>query len=304
MTQKLCKSFYLGLLAPLSSMLALSPHALRAQARAPVNYDCYPRLDRAKPVSPGKGWAVIDRPVEHSANGAECVDERLYWTDNDGQIWREITPPKIPSWKVGSVFFLNSSHGWMISTNRYSDDSDEPFYVFSTEDGGKNWRSVTIQQATYKLTPDYWPTQVYFADRKHGWILWHYAVMNTRANALLATSDGGRTWKRLPDPPGPGPLDFSSAHLGWMIGGHDGGAGIFVVERDQLWTTRDGGGHWAALPVQMPPSSTSPDSTGYIDFTDLKFRDSDCPGLGVRLCGNILHMCNKKQAQNMAGFSV
>ena len=231
---------------------------------------CYAHLSRAKLVSSGRGWAIVDqpsdRPVDHPGRGDDCTEEHLYWTDNDGQTWREITPPNMPARNMGTsffspstsmrtVFFLDSSHGWMISTDALNEDIDARFYFLSTEDGGKTWRTLLLQRPAYKLMQDMWPTEVYFPDPKHGWILWHWAMMNSRSNALLATTDGGRTWKRLPDPPGAGPLDFSSARDGWMIGGHAGQEGIPVAEDDRLWSTHDGGEHWRAVPISVPAES-------------------------------------------------
>jgi photosystem II stability/assembly factor-like uncharacterized protein len=217
----------------------------------------------------------------HSGTDDDCTDEHLYWTDNDGRSWREITPPNMPTRNIGTssftpatglqtVYFLDSSHGRIISTDALNEDSDARFYFFSTEDGGKNWRRLMIQRLTYKLMEDMWPTEIYFSDPLHGWILWHWSMMNSRANALLSTSDGGQTWKRLPDPPGAGPLEFTSSRDGWMIGSSPGQDGIPVVEDDQLWTTIDGGVHWNAVSIPLPA-----DFAANVRFGALKFSGED-----------------------------
>jgi hypothetical protein len=261
--------------------LASWPGSALSQTSSSASSACYAHLSRAKLVSSGKGWAVVDqpsnRPVDHSGRADDCTDEHLYWTDNDGQTWREITPPNMPTRSMGTssftpatglqtIFFLDSSHGRMISTDTLNEDNDARLYFLSTEDGGKNWRSLLIQPPAYKLMDDMWPTQVYFSDPRHGWILWHWAMMNSSADALLSTTDGGRTWKRLPDPPGAGPLDFTSGRDGWMIGGPIEWEGIGRPGNTQLWLTHDGGEQWK--PISIPVSADSPERVSY---AQLKF---------------------------------
>ena len=260
----------LAILVSAFMALASWPDVALSQTSSSASPTCYAHLSRAKLVSKGKGWAIVDQPsnrlVDRSGGADDCTDEHLYWTANDGQTWREITPPDMPTRNMGTsfftpatglqtVFFLDSSHGRMISTDALSEDNDARLYFLSTEDGGKNWRRLLIQRPTYKLMEDMWPTQVYFSDPRHGWILWHWSMMNSRANALLSTTDRGQSWKRLPDPPGAGPLDFTSARDGWMIGGSPGQEGIPVIDDDQLWGTHDGGVHWKAISVPLPTDS-------------------------------------------------
>jgi photosystem II stability/assembly factor-like uncharacterized protein len=263
--------------------LASWPGVASAQTSSFASPACYAHLSRAGLVSSGKGWAIVDQPLNgpviHSGTADDCTDEHLYWTDNDGRTWREITPPDMPTRNIGTtsftpatglqtVYFLDSSHGRIISTDALNEDGDPRFYFFSTEDGGKNWRRLVIQRLTYKLMDDMWPTEIYFSDPVHGWILWHWSTMNSRSNALLSTSDGGQTWKRLPDPPGAGPLEFISGRDGWMIGGSPGQEGIPVVEDNQLWNTIDGGVHWNAISIHLPA-----DSAANVRFGALKISD-------------------------------
>jgi photosystem II stability/assembly factor-like uncharacterized protein len=262
-----------------------SRSGLASAQRSSASPVCYAHLSRAGLVSSGKGWAIVDQPLNgpvlHSDTDDDCTDEHLYWTDDDGQTWREITPAQMPTRSIGTssfttaagvqtVFFLEKSHGWFISTDAENEDSDAQFHFYSTNDGGKNWQRLTIRRPTYKLQQDMWPTEIYFSDPLHGWILWHWAMMNSTTNALLSTSDGGHTWKRLPDPPGAGPLKFSSSRDGWMIGSSPGQEGIPVVEDDQLWKTVDGGVHWTPISVPLPL-----DSAANVRFRDLRFNGKD-----------------------------
>jgi hypothetical protein len=65
---------------------------------------------------------------------------------------------------------------------------------------------------------------------------------------------------------GPGPMQFTSAHDGWIVGASAGQEGIPVIEDDQLWATHDGGVHWKAISVPLPA-----DSPTNARFSELKF---------------------------------
>lgn len=263
----------------------ISPYTRLADAQdsRPSISPCYAQLSRAQLVSAGTGWAIVDQPSSRPQNPRsiiqECTDQHLYWTEDDGKSWREIGPAIMPTRGMGTdffspatsvqtVFFLDKSHGWMISTDALNGDADARFYFLSTADGGKSWRTLVMQRAPYKLMDDFWPTQVYFSDASHGWILWHWAVMHGQLDALLATVDGGRTWRRLPDPPGAGPIDFVSPSDGWMIGGSPNQGDLFVAENDMLWGTHDGGLNWTPVRVPVPP-----DGGNKVIFSDVKLYD-------------------------------
>ena len=109
-------------------------------------------------------------------------------------------------------------------------------------------------------------------------MLWRWAVMNGRANALLASSDGGHTWEKLPDPPGAGPMDFTSARDGWIIGGAKNQVGIGIIETDRLWTTNDGGATWKEVNVPLPSVPNTESATPY--FYNLHFKN-DLEGIAV-----------------------
>jgi photosystem II stability/assembly factor-like uncharacterized protein len=254
--QKLALALRSVLFAAFALLLASSPSALLAQAVEAPSPDCYASLSKAKLVAPDAGWAIVNQPVPYVPEGAsnreDCVSEHLYWTDNDGQTWREITPHRMPTKNLGIVYFLDRTHGWTVSSDADGEGSKEPFYVLSTEDGGKHWQTFPIQRAAVRSVTDMCPTGIFFADAQHGWISWHWAMMNSRLGALTAASDGGRNWRTLPEPLGPGPMHFTSARDGWMVGGSGDQVGIPIAEANQLWATHDGGEHWNAIVVPVP----------------------------------------------------
>ena len=250
----------------------LKSDAVFSQAIPRANPTPHSSFRQAKLASPRAGWAVVDQPSDQSSENAEgTTSQHLYWTDDDGQTWREITPNPMATRNLGNIFFLDGSHGWVLASDALGEEEDARFYLYSTADGGRNWRSLLLQRKMFDLRDDYtFPSQVFFSDPKHGWILWHWHMMNSSLDSLLVTSDGGRTWKRLRDPPGGGPFQFISPRDGWMIGGPEVPDGIPVPEAENVWVTHDGGAHWHVFPVSLPVAADASETY----FVDLRFKNS------------------------------
>jgi photosystem II stability/assembly factor-like uncharacterized protein len=142
-----------------------------------------------------------------------------------------------------------------LSTETLEPKENARFYLLSTEDGGKHWRTLQLERSTFDLIDKgnirYFPTHLVFADSKHGWILWHWRVPLFWRDALLGTSDGGRTWIRLDDPPGSGPLQFVSAEDGWIAGVTQDPESFGAPEDTHLWQTHDGGWNWKPVPIPV-----------------------------------------------------
>ena len=228
------------------------------------------RIVSAKLVSTGVGWAALMRDANCAPGNVfpPCPPMRLYLTDDNGQHWRNTTPPDMPTRNIRQVFFLDRSHGWVLSTDALGDESNAPFFLFSTEDGGNTWRTLVLRRPMFNLMDDYtFPSQLFFSDSQHGWMLWRWGVGNSLLSYLLATTDGGRTWKRLSDPPLGTSLQFTSPRDGWMIGTAKEDWGIPIPENDAVWSTHDGGQHWQEIVIPLPAKSKSEK----LYFSTLKF---------------------------------
>lgn len=209
----------------------------------------------SKLVSPGIGWAALMRDFNCAPGNVfpPCPPMRLYWTEDNGKHWWNITPPDMPARNIRQVFFVDRFHGWMLSSDALSEETNAPFFLFSTEDSRKTWRTLVLRRPMFNMMDDYtFPTELFFSDSEHGWMLWGWRMMNSRLNYLLATTDGGRTWKPLPDPPVGGSLQFTSSRDGWMIGTSQEDQGIPLAENEAVWNTNDGGRHWHEISFPLP----------------------------------------------------
>ena len=191
------------------------------------------RVESMKLLGAGVGWAAST--------------DQLFWTGSYGREWKNITPKTAhKSQLLASVFFLDSNTGWVLINcadgNRKLDDTC--FEVASTPDGGENWSIVHPQI----VDPD--PEAgfsgrafINFADSLHGWVVLKVArSLAVSFGVMLATDDGGKTWKSLPTPPIAEDFRFVDQHNGWMAGGPG----------RELYATRDGGQSWRSVSLPAP----------------------------------------------------
>jgi photosystem II stability/assembly factor-like uncharacterized protein len=102
-------------------------------------------------------------------------------------------------------------------------------HILHSDDAGKTWvQSPAPASATL--------TAVYFADDKHGWAVGH-------VETILATSDGGESWRLSHFEPGnPQPLlDVAFA---------DAVRGVAVGAYGVIYLTADGGSVWSQVPFE------------------------------------------------------
>ena len=131
------------------------------------------------------GGATTSLPVFFSDRSGYFVassSETIFYTTADGGTnWVPHPLPVGNSWQpFGSIAFTSLGDGWLIS--------GDGALIYRTNDGGRHWTSF---QASPQLTG----LQVFDAiDATHA-----IAVLNPSGtqNALIETSDGGRTWKPI-----------------------------------------------------------------------------------------------------------
>jgi photosystem II stability/assembly factor-like uncharacterized protein len=114
-----------------------------------------------------------------------------------------------------------------------------PPMILASTDGGAHWQVQLAADAG----PDSDMTALDFADARHGW-----AIGGGGRGIVLATGDGGRTWKTLATGASKvngllryTSVSFADARHGWIVANH----GV-------LLTTSDGGATWQAI---APPGN-------------------------------------------------
>ncbi len=85
-----------------------------------------------------------------------------------------------------------------------------------------------------------------FADPNHGWLaLGTGLTAESQGGAVLATSDGGKSWEYTDTPDSvAGPMVLVTPQFGWLVGG---GAG-----NEELLVTRDGAKTWQTVELESP----------------------------------------------------
>ena len=255
-----------------SLFFLFSIKATRAQSPAAHRAFAYDALQQFHLIAPGVGWATTSEQT-NSTDCQNCSNEHLYWTDNNGKNWRDITPPRTPLQNIDQALFLSDGHGWAALQNPRIED-DKVINLVRTSDGGSTWETMPALSAhALGFMDETAPGPIYFSDDLHGWMFWSWAAASTRADYLIATADGGRTWRKLLPPPGGGPIQFVSAADGWMIGVLDhpapGFRGTDPVNA-QLWVTHDGARSWRPVPIPLPPVPQSQVPTIGFDAMNLK----------------------------------
>jgi probable HAF family extracellular repeat protein len=184
-----------------------------------------------------ESMTVLTIEVGWAANG-----QRLFWTNDNGANWSDITPKK-PSAEehIAAVFFLSTSTGWVLWSQEA--EPQPRFDLSSTADAGASWESVRIPIAVSPVeVPLSETARMFFLDGRHGWI--DATVQGSAAahrGAMLTTEDGGRTWdwKGMVSR---GSAYFSTPKVGWIVS----------PEGDELDVTHDGSNTWDEVSLTPP----------------------------------------------------
>lgn len=147
--------------------------------------------------------------------------------------------------------FVDSRHGWIYGTATDScvKANECEYLLYATTDGGRTWQ-LRLQTKAFELEAiQFVSPEIGFANR---------CRVNGRCGQLVRTTDGGRSWSRLPGIL-PRSLHFADATRGWVVGTRCAkcAAGIFV--------TTDGGRTWRRqLDTRVPAN----EGGGSLAFSD------------------------------------
>lgn len=107
-----------------------------------------------------------------------------YYSRDEGASWHQVRPLPQPEW-LADASFLDSTNWWV---SRYG-------FLYRTSNAGQSWTRVAVQPL-----PEGWnigPAHV--IDETHAW--WTMVATNdSRDNALMMTSNGGRDWRAVDMP--------------------------------------------------------------------------------------------------------
>ncbi len=196
-----------------------------------------------------------------SDEGWVLGDRHLFWTNSAGEKWVEITPQDLGTSTILNAFFIDRAMGWVVTLqDDLKSESDSVLELSTTTDGGQTWSKKPL--AT--LSGDgIGSVSVDFTDVQNGWVMTRLASnSNFNRGLLLATTDGGQTWNKLPAPPAGNPVNFTSATDGWIVGGPGD---------NSLYVTRDGGYSWRQQSVRYPSAEYK---TGEVVYTLPSFQNS------------------------------
>jgi photosystem II stability/assembly factor-like uncharacterized protein len=218
-------------------------------------------------VAPRVGWAVLNQ----STGLGTGRDDHLFWTSDDGGVWKDITPPDPASREIAGVFFLDVSHGWVVLAVRGEEfigpSNVSGFDLAATTDGGADWTvgHVTPPSAGYGWSGH---SEIFFLDSNHGWLNLELALHDWAVGTLLATTDGGDTWNEVQGfnvHAGYGRIRFTDPQNGWVTGGPYG--------QEHVYATHDDGRNWNEV-VLPPPSEISSHVSSMSQCAAPLFRDS------------------------------
>lgn len=105
-------------------------------------------------------------------------------TSDGGQTWR--VAAVLPPVSAGASGFPSPASVSIATTSDWWVLAGSPPVLRRTDDGGQTWRSIAIPKARRAISID-------AVDGRRAWI----TVLDGRLATLLATRNGGRTWRRL-----------------------------------------------------------------------------------------------------------
>jgi len=202
--------------------------------------------------------------------------DHVFSTSDGALTWKDITPPEpapadpqTPKKAIG--FFMDAQKAW-VAFSGVDIVAPSQAYIWYTTDGGAAWQySGLTEPALYQEA--YVPSDFFFVDALHGWMMAHVgAGMNHDYYALLATVDGGATWKTLISPQGDtsttqscskSGLAFVTPQDGWMAMDCHG-----VAPFPYFFKTQDGGATWEQITLSVPPAAPNIFSDGYCGLAD------------------------------------
>lgn len=147
----------------------------------------------------GSGWALggsADKP-ETAFHVLVTQDHAISWSDR--------TPPE-PAPAPGSpdkyavAYFLDPLNAWVTFAPPDPSQKYMQPVIWRTSNGGLSWEASQVLPGAAR-SDVYSPTQFFFADLRHGWLMSHHgAAAGHTPVSIHRTTDGGLTWEIVAQP--------------------------------------------------------------------------------------------------------
>jgi len=250
--------FLSGFLASFLLLFAIDAHA-QVQLVRPQRSPLRPIQDRAPRQAPVTALSVAKFKLLSPGTGWVSTGNGLLWTTDNGEHWRDISPPNPNRGRYADVSFADDGTGWVLfvgeprkgecSESDHS-ENDWAFHLAATVDGGGSWTEAHVKLSSCdsgKFGPSLNGNgNVTFADKLHGWIM--LGLQSGSAfnfGALLVTSDGGLTWRKTKGSPGfYGEIRAFPNGTLWAAKGESAD--------DELAVSRDGGSSFEDVSLDAP----------------------------------------------------
>ena len=181
--------------------------------------------------------------VQFALTGSETgwlrSDNRIFYTENNGSSWQNVSPALNESESLQDAFFLDSAHAFALALSASKEEWQ--LSLLKTADTGASWQAEAIDLK--KISPDFAGVPfgnafLEWQDLNNGWILVKQATSsNFSIGVLLHTTNGGESWS-VSQPPAAEEFVFADDQVGFMLD---------PVDSTRLYQTQDGGVTWQSI---------------------------------------------------------
>lgn len=187
-------------------------------------------------------WTAAEGLLVGTAGCPERCEGVVARTRDGGRTWQVVHRGGNRVWDVATV---SGGRAWAtVSSCGHVGDTNCARSLLRTDDGGHAWRSVDEGEVSRVSGRSLAAPS--FADPQHGWSLPPDPPEPEEPAGLLASADGGKTWRPVPAPceskwHEPAGVSFPAPRTGWLVCAGQPGAG---QQMKALYRTDDGGRTW------------------------------------------------------------